>query len=321
MMRHLSIPSLLLLCGSLALPAAAATADETLPPPSDGLLAAWVRDVLVSDSARHVPDTAEQLYARADLRADAAIARETTNRVLAGLGSDLTGPVVGCSRGIVTLRGRVASADRRDEAGRLAAAVPGVQGVHNLLLAPGEEPAAGPPPAPRDDGPGLTPPFHFLTEDRMAGRQMVVEAADGVVTLRGEVNSDRAHRHVVETARTLPGVRVVRNLTSVQPLGRDHDLRLAVLVHRRLEHEPELQPVVAHIEVSSVDGVVRLQGRVRSDYERSLARAVAADLALVFAVDDRLEIVPDLKPRQGADGPPRRRATTHEGTTLLKFGK
>ena len=317
-MRHLRFPTLLLLCGSLAFPA---VAGEELPPPTDALLAGWVRDALVTDSARHVPDTAEQLYARAGLRADAAIARETTHRVLAGLGSDLTGPVIGCSQGIVTLRGRVPTAEARDQAGTLAAAVPGVKGVHNLLLAPGEEPVASAPPPPADDGPGVTLPFRFLTEDRLAGRQLVVAADGGVVTVTGEVNSDRARRHIAEVAHTLPGVRVVRNLTTTQPLARDHDLRLAVLVHRRLEHEPELQPVVAHIEVSSVDGVVRLEGRVRSDYERSLARAVAADLRLVFAVDDRLEIVPDLRPRQGADWPPRKRATTHEGTTLLKFGK
>jgi len=44
-----------------------------------------------------------------------------------------------------------------------------------------------------------------------------VEVRDGVVTLRGTVDSEHAREHAEEDARAVPGVRQVINLLTVRP--------------------------------------------------------------------------------------------------------
>jgi hypothetical protein len=102
-------------------------------------------------------------------------------------------------------------------------------------------------------------PFGFATRDGRAGRAIRVETDDGLVRLRGEVNSDGARLYASLAAQSVPGVRAVRNELVVSRAGPEESRRLALLVLKQLEYDPLVQSVAPMILVTA-RRVVRLTG-------------------------------------------------------------
>ena len=266
------------------LPAAAAQSD----------LALAARDALQSDP-RGSP---EALRLERERLLDLQLAQLVNQRLAELRGLD--GLVVSCHGGLVELRGRSADAAQRERATNLALTVTGVVGVHNALLLPGE----APPPTPGPPVPILQPvdvapetwtaPFGFVTSDGSAGREVQVTEADGVVWLRGFVNTERARTYASIAVQSLEGARVVRNELVVRTATVEESRRLAVLILRQLEYDPAVQAVAPMVLVKVDSGIVRLEGRVLDDFQRNRAAELAAWQVGVFAVDNRLQVDEDL---------------------------
>ena len=194
-------------------------------------LAAAARDALQQDP-RGSP---EALRLERERLFDLQLAQLVNQRLAEVRGVE--GLVVACHDGLVELRGQSADAAQRERATELALTVTGVRGVTNFLLLPGE---AAPAPAPVMILPPIeaiapdawTEPFGFATRDGLAGRGIQLSVADGIMWLRGDVNSDRARTYASIAVQSLEGVRVVRNELVVHTATIEESRRLAVLIQR-----------------------------------------------------------------------------------------
>lgn len=115
--------------------------------------------------------------------------------------------------GVVTLRGRVEESSDRRVAGRLARETEGVRSVRNEITV-GEDPG--------DMAPGADAALVAAIEGQLAGTTGVsaanidVDVQDGVVTLSGTVRTAEARTKAGEIARSVDGVKSVRNELKVQ---------------------------------------------------------------------------------------------------------
>lgn len=111
--------------------------------------------------------------------------------------------------GVVTLRGKVASADEKKAAEEVAKGIDGVSSVKNSLqvVAPGNRKAVDA----KDDDLTKTVKSRLSKDTRLKGSSVDVRADKGVVTLTGEVKDLGASARASEVARGVPGVRSVKN--------------------------------------------------------------------------------------------------------------
>jgi hyperosmotically inducible protein len=111
--------------------------------------------------------------------------------------------------GVVTLRGKVASADERNAAEEIAKEVSGVKSVRNTLeIVPDANRKA----LDAKDGEVTRAVSGRLdTDAQLKGAHIKVRVDNGMVTLIGTVPNARAKDRAVEMARKVPGVRAVRN--------------------------------------------------------------------------------------------------------------
>jgi len=112
-------------------------------------------------------------------------------------------------RGVVTLRGKVASGEERNAAEEITKGVDGVQSVRNTLeIVPETKRKAL---DAKDDEVTKTVRDRLATDERLKGASIRVRADNGMVTLMGTVRSVQAKDRAFELARKVPGVRAVRN--------------------------------------------------------------------------------------------------------------
>jgi osmotically-inducible protein OsmY len=134
---------------------------------------------------------------------------------------------------------------------------------------------------------------YFADEDVKA-RYINVSADEGIVTLRGRVDSEAAREQAVQIARNTDGVRQVRDLLLVgpapDPKSAPHD---ASWITTQIQARYFADSVVdSDIDVDTQNGVVTLSGRVASEQEKAQAVAIARDIDGVGRVDDRLVVDP-----------------------------
>jgi osmotically-inducible protein OsmY len=113
-----------------------------------------------------------------------------------------------------------------------------------------------------------------------------VKVTKGWITLTGEVEWQFQRASVEDSVRTLVGVKGVTNLIAVKarPAAEDVVGRIEAALARDARLESH------RIKVSMHNGAVRLEGRVRSWYERDAAERAAWSAPGVEAVDDQLVI-------------------------------
>jgi hyperosmotically inducible protein len=105
----------------------------------------------------------------------------------------------------------------------------------------------------------------LFADARVKGRQINVEAKDGLVMIRGKVDSDEAKKAAEEIAKLVDGVKSVKNeLQVVAPSKReaveDKDDAITARVKKQIAKEPNLKN--AGIGVQANAGVVSLTGEV-----------------------------------------------------------
>ncbi|AVT30463.1 ornithine aminotransferase [Plantactinospora sp. BC1] len=190
---------------------------------------------------------------------------------------------VSVSSGIVTLTGWVDSYAKKWAAERIAHRIRGNRAVANDI----EVRLSGT--AERTDTDIATAASRALEWDAFVpvGR-IQVTAANGWLTLRGEVERGYQKRAAERAVRRLTGVRGVTNLIAVQPTGDlseqdvKRDIRTALA--RRIDIDADL------IEIDVDEGTVVLTGEVRSWLEREEAERVAWAAPGVGEVEMRLRL-------------------------------
>jgi hyperosmotically inducible periplasmic protein len=116
--------------------------------------------------------------------------------------------------GVVTLRGKVNNSEQRAEAERIAAHTDGVVKVDNQLEIDSNSRKTG---ETFEDGWIAVMVDSKLTRDpEVASRNVDVDVYEGVVTLSGIVENQRASNEAVDLARTVDGVTKVVNELQVQ---------------------------------------------------------------------------------------------------------
>ena len=115
--------------------------------------------------------------------------------------------------GVVTLRGRVEEASDKTVAGRLARETQGVKSVRNAITV-GMDPG--------DQAPGADAAIVAAIEGKLAagsdtsGLNIDVDVQDGVVTLSGTVRTAEARAEAEAIAKSVSGVKSVKNELRVQ---------------------------------------------------------------------------------------------------------
>jgi osmotically-inducible protein OsmY len=121
-------------------------------------------------------------------------------------------------------------------------------------------------------------------------QKIEIEINDGFVTLKGTFRTfrqkERAHRIIMG----LHGVRALKDLTKVLPIETVTDRQIALHVRHALDAHAELPPGTAMVHVR--DGVVTLNGHVRTAEERVVAEQVASHCRGVARVANELSVDP-----------------------------
>ncbi|HSC29241.1 MAG TPA: BON domain-containing protein [Vicinamibacterales bacterium] len=220
------------------------------------------------------------------------------------------------SDGVVTLSGRVDSQADRDDAVRIARMTDGVARVEDQLRVAGEMVAtSGTREGERADA--FAPPDAWLTakiqskyflDDEVRGRRINVDTADGVVTLRGAVESESEKRQALALARSTDGVVSVRDELLVSPPTaepgpdvvdriRDTGARVGeqltdAWITTKIQSKYFLDESVksASVNVDTRDGVVTLTGQVGSPPARQAAESIAKETTGVTRVVNKLTV-------------------------------
>jgi hyperosmotically inducible periplasmic protein len=129
----------------------------------------------------------------------------------------------------------------------------------------------------------------LFSDDRVKGSQVKVETIDGVVHLRGKVDSPEAKAAAETVAKGIDGVKSVKNeLQVVSPGARKtvdaKDADIAKAVESRLSRERDLKK----IDVRADSGVVTLTGEVPTISASAKASEVARGVNGVRSVKNQL---------------------------------
>jgi len=181
---------------------------------------------------------------------------------------------VSIDSGIVTLQGTVSNILAKDRATRIAETVKGIRGVVNLIEVD---------PVVELSGSTLRQRvLAALASDPAAeSYELRVQAdGDGVVTLRGTVDSWQEKILAATVTKGVTGVTKVRNEIEVEYEAERSDYDIRADVERALTFATRVDDAL--IDVSVNDGVVTLSGTVGSAAEKTRAYA----LAWVTGVDD-----------------------------------
>lgn len=138
----------------------------------------------------------------------------------------------------------------------------------------------------------------FFLDPDIKGRDIEVTSSDGVVTLSGEVETPAERRQAVALARATDGVDDVRDQlrvaettlasTDTPAAARPDDDWIEARIESRFFMDDLLK--TADIDVSSDDGVVRLEGEAPTAAARETAADIARETEGVQQVTNEIEI-------------------------------
>ena len=129
----------------------------------------------------------------------------------------------------------------------------------------------------------------LFADDRVKGRQVHVETKDGVVMLRGKVDSPEAKSAALEIAKGIEGVKNVKNeLQVVAPSKRSEVAADDKVVAKKVQSKFKADPQLKNVKVEVNQGVVSLSGEVKSIDASAKASEVARSVAGVRSVKNDL---------------------------------
>lgn len=181
--------------------------------------------------------------------------------------------------GRVTLDGRVSDILAKERAGRIAESIIGVTALENRISVD--------PPARRDRTISSDVLQALELDPATDSWEIGVETEDGIVTLTGEVNS-LAEMDLAETvAKSVSGVREVRNRIAVDYETARPDEEIGQDIEQRLAYDVRVDGALIDVDVD--DGSASLSGTVDSWFERRKATENAHEGG-AFKVINRLEV-------------------------------
>jgi hyperosmotically inducible periplasmic protein len=129
----------------------------------------------------------------------------------------------------------------------------------------------------------------LFADDRVKGRQVHVETKDGVVMLRGKVDSADAKTAAADVAKGIDGAKSVKNELQVVPPAQRAEVTaddkvIAQNVESKLKGDPQLK----NAKIAVNNGVVSLTGEVKSIEASAKASEVARSVAGVRSVKNDL---------------------------------
>jgi osmotically-inducible protein OsmY len=193
--------------------------------------------------------------------------------------------------GVVTLTGVVSESFHKSLAQETVSGLPGVKTVNNRL-----ETKNSPPNANSDewlrDKVKATLTFHRS----VSATSTEVTVKDGVVTLRGNAASQAQKELTMEYAKDLEGVKDVNNqMTVVEPpkkkrtVGEKIDdssitaqVKMTLLSHRSTS--------ALYTTVKTKRGVVTLEGKAKSQFEKDLATKLSNDVHGVKSINNQMSV-------------------------------
>jgi hyperosmotically inducible periplasmic protein len=133
----------------------------------------------------------------------------------------------------------------------------------------------------------------LAADERVKSRQIDVDTKNGTVSLRGKVDSAEAKTAAEAVAKSVEGVKAVRNSLQVvapsqQAAVAANDQDIARTVKDRISKDARLQK--ADIDIASDAGVITLKGDVPSLTASARASAVARGVPGVRAVKNELAV-------------------------------
>ena len=131
----------------------------------------------------------------------------------------------------------------------------------------------------------------LFADERVKGTQVSVDTKNGVLHLRGKVDSDEAKQAAAEVAKGIEGAKSVKNdLQVVSPTARKavdaNDKDIAKAVESRMSKDAQLKKV----DVRTDGGVVTLTGEVPSITAAAKASEMARKVPGVKSVKNELTV-------------------------------
>jgi osmotically-inducible protein OsmY len=249
--------------------------------------------------------------ARSDARITTAVqARLYTDDAIRGRSID-----VDTTRGIVTLRGTLPDEETEQRAISLAMAVEGVGGVDDRLAVAPETQADTPTGTAGRDDEGIEPAWittkiqaqYFISPEIKPWNIDVTTASNGVVTLRGQVDTPRDKAEAVRIARETEGVARVEDrlrvkgeltspadITAPEESATPPDPWITAKIQAKYFLDDEVKS--RDIDVDTREGTITLRGTVATDAQRRQAVALARSTDGVRSVTDNLQVRPETAP-------------------------
>lgn len=128
----------------------------------------------------------------------------------------------------------------------------------------------------------------LLYEPLVLGAEVKTEVEEGVVTLRGTLDSLMSRRIAERTAREVVGVKRVVNRITVEPEVDRTDAEITSAVESALQRSPDVNRYEIFTSVN--DDIVTLTGTVDTWFEKARADDVVAGVPGVVAVNNNLDV-------------------------------
>ena len=201
--------------------------------------------------------------------------------------------MVNSNQGMVTLTGTVSEDSHKSLAQETVQDLPGVKSVDNLLTINGQQPAEN-----SDGWIGMKVKSALFFNRNVSAVNTEVDVADGVVTLKGQADSQAQKDLTGEYAKDIDGVKDVNNQMTIAasanqpPQKMDNkvddasitaQVKMAFLTHHSTS--------AFKTGVSTTDGVVTLSGDATSGASKDMASKVASDINGVTNVVNNMTIV------------------------------
>ena len=214
--------------------------------------------------------------------------------------------------GVVTLRGRVESAESKKQALQIAQNTHGVREIQDHLVIGLEQARDGSSAPEQMDSAWITTKIQakYFADPSVNGRDINVTTTNGVVTLSGRVDSEQAKQQAVTIARGTEGVARVDDRLAVQPDGavattgtvrgdtprtlgeKVDDARITSTIQSKYFLDDLVKG--RRINVDTRQGIVTLRGDVSNESERSQALLLARNTDGVQRVEDNLTVNPSV---------------------------
>jgi len=206
---------------------------------------------------------------------------------------------VNSNNGLVTLTGTVSEASHQSLAQDTVSSLPGVKSVDNQLTIKGDQPAEN-----SDGWIGMQVKSSLFFNRNVSAVNTEVDVADGVVTLKGQADSQAQKDLTGEYAKDINGVKGVNNEMTIaeagnQPVAANQpvapkdnkiddasitaQVKMAFLTHHSTS--------AFKTGVSTTDGIVTLSGNATSGAGKDMAAKVAGDINGVTSVVNNMTII------------------------------